>query len=150
MNRKGVSLVELIAVIVIMGIISSITLVTVFTAVERQRINATINTLDNIYSTAKGMLYLTENASYDENITINDDRSFCYISLNTMINEGIIEGNDYLAEEGDIFFCFDMNETWVEIGNEIGSTVKPTSTETIIINKVEISFDFNKDKFVKA
>lgn len=150
MNNKGTSLVELIAVIVIMGVIASIATVTIVNVIDRQRRNTVINTLDNIYGTAKEMLYLVENAEYDENITISDDRRFCYISLNTMLDAGIIDGNDYRTTDGDIVFCYNMSETWVVIGSVSLSNTKPTSTGSIVVNKVSISFDYNTNKFIKA
>lgn len=150
MNKKGTSLVELIAVIVIMGVIASISAVTIVTVIDRQRRNATIGTLNNIYGTAKEMLYLVVNAEYDENITVNDDKTFCFISLNTMLDASIIDGNDYRANDGDIYYCFDMNETWVVIGNDTPTNSKPSSTNTIFINKVNVTFDFSIDKFKKA
>ncbi|MCR5462210.1 MAG: type II secretion system GspH family protein [bacterium] len=150
MNKKGTSLVELIAVIVIMGVIASITTATIVTVIDRQRKNATINTLNNIYGTAKEMLYLVQNASYDENITVNDEKTFCYISLNTMLYSGIIDGNNYRANNGDVYFCFDMNQTWAIIGTAAPSNNKPDSTGEIVINQVEVTFDFSTDKFIKA
>ena len=49
MGKKGASLVELIAVIVIMGVIAGIAVGTVTVVIARQRKNATINSLNNIY-----------------------------------------------------------------------------------------------------
>lgn len=147
MNKKGTSLVELIAVIVIMGVIASIASVTIINVIDRQRRNTTVNTLNNIYGTAKEMLYLVTNADYDENITVNDDKTFCYISLNTMLDAGIIDGNSYRVENGDVYFCYNMTETWVVIGNDTPTNSKPTSTDSIIINKVNVTFDFLIDKF---
>ena len=149
MNKKGTSLVELIAVIVIMGVIASIATVTVVNVIDRQRKNTTINTLNNIYGTAKEMLYLVENASYDENITVVDEH-FCYISISTMLDAGIIDGNDYRPVGNEIFFCYNMNETWVAITDESPLSSKPESTGDTEVNKVNVSFDFNDNRFIKA
>jgi prepilin-type N-terminal cleavage/methylation domain-containing protein len=150
MNKRGTSLVELIAVIAIMGVIASIATFTVIAVIDRQRKNATINALDNIYGTAKEMLYLVGNADYDDNIVVNDDMSFCYISFNTMIDEGVIDGKDYRISNGDILFCYNMSETWATIGTDNISSTKPTSTGTVIVNNVSVTFNYSKNRFASA
>lgn len=150
MNKRGTSLVELIAVIAIMGVIASVATITVVNVIDRQRKNTTVSTLNNIYGTAKEMLYLVENADYDENITVNDSKTFCYISLNTMLDAGIIDGNDYRTSDGNIYFCYNMRETWVVIGSTNDSEAKPSSTGTIVVNKVNIAFDFADNKFIRG
>ena len=149
MGKKGTSLVELIAVIVIMGIIASISTVTVVNVIARQRENATIVSLNSIYETAKGLLITVETGSYDENITVVDD-DFCYISITTMIDSGIIDGKDYKPVGPEIYFCYNMNISFVEITDSTVSENVPESTSNTVVNKLEVTFDFVKDKFKKA
>lgn len=149
MNKKGASLVELIAVIVIMGIIASIATLTVSAVITRQRKNAVVNSLNGIYDTAKGILIQVETGSYDENITIVDD-NFCYISLTTMINSGIIDGTDYLPNEEEVYFCYNMNNPFVVITNETVTSTIPSSTDSTVINGVLVTFDYQSNKFINA
>lgn len=61
-NKKGVTLVELLAVVVILGIIAAIAVPTIGGLIERQQQKADIATLTNVAEAAK--LYdLTENAA---------------------------------------------------------------------------------------
>ena len=133
-----------------MGIFASIAATTTIAVINRQRRNATINTLNNIYGTAKEMLYLVQNSSYDEHITVNDNKTFCYISLITMLDSGIIDGDDYRPQSDDIYFCFNMNETWAVITNASFDSTKPTTTGTVEVNKTNITFNFSSDKFISA
>ena len=149
MNKKGASLVELIAIIVIMGIIAGISAVTISTVIDRQRKNSTVTALNNIYESAKSLLVQVETASYDENITVVDEE-FCYISLTTLIDSGNVDGKDYKPENNEIFFCYDMHDAFVVIDNLAPNKIKPSSTGSANVNKVLISFSFEKDKFVSA
>ena len=149
MNKKGASLVELIAVIVIMGVIASIATLTISSVINRQRRNATINSLNGIYETAKGLLIQVETGTYDENITLIDD-DFCYISLSTMLDEGIIDGSDYRANGDEIYFCYDFNDSFVIITADSVSNNRPDSTGSTIVNSVMVTFDFQSNKFISA
>ena len=56
LNKKGTSLVELIAVIVIMGIIAGIAIPTTIAVINRQKKNSAIKSCENVLSTAKTVL----------------------------------------------------------------------------------------------
>ena len=56
LNKKGTSLVELIAVIVIMGIIAGIAIPTTIAVINRQKKNSAIKSCENILATAKTVL----------------------------------------------------------------------------------------------
>ena len=54
--KKGTSLVELIAVIVIMGIIAGIAIPTTIAVINRQKKNAALKSAENVFSAAKNVL----------------------------------------------------------------------------------------------
>ena len=56
LNKKGTSLVELIAVIVIMGIIAGIAIPTTIAVINRQKKNAATKSCQNAYAAAKNVL----------------------------------------------------------------------------------------------
>ena len=56
LNKKGTSLVELIAVIVIMGIIAGIAVPTTIAVINRQKKNAAIKSAETVYNAAKSVL----------------------------------------------------------------------------------------------
>ena len=56
LNKKGTSLVELIAVIVIMGIIAGIAIPTTIAVINRQKKNAAIKSAETVVSAAKSVL----------------------------------------------------------------------------------------------
>ena len=56
LNKKGTSLVELIAVIVIMGIIAGIAIPTTIAVINRQKKNAAYKSAENIVAAAKNVL----------------------------------------------------------------------------------------------
>ncbi len=147
--KKGTSLVELIAVIVILGVIASITTVVVVNVIARQKRNATINALNNIYESAKGLLLQVEAGDYDENISLIGD-DFCYISLTTLIDSGSVDGNGYKPIGNEIYFCYDMNVSFVNITSSSITKDKPTSTGSTEVNTISVTFSFEKDKFILA
>ena len=148
-NKKGASLVELIAVIVIMGVIAGIATLTVTAVISRQRKNATVSALNDIYNSTKGLLIQVETGSYDENITLVDD-DFCYISLTTLIDSGNVDGKDYKSITNEVYFCYNMNASWVVITDGAVTKIKPESAGTANINQVDITFDYTIDKFITA
>ena len=148
MNNKGASLVELIAVIVIIGVIAGITTVSVVSVINRQKKNSTILSLNNIYESTKELLIAVETGIYDENITLLDD-DFAYISLTTLIDSGNVDGKDYKPINNEVFFCYNMESYWVLIDSTISKT-KPSSTNVAMVYNVNVTFDYNADKFISA
>ena len=149
MNKKGTSLVELIAVIVIMGIISGIAALTVTNVIARQRKNSVINGLNNIYESARVLLVQVETSSYDENISLIDD-DFCYISLTTLIDSGNVDGENYRPVGNEIYFCYDMNDSFVIITDSTITKTIPNSTGSSNVNGVLVTFSYSKNKFITA
>ena len=149
MNKRGTSLVELIAVIVIMGVIASITTLTVISVVDRQRKNATLNSLNEIYSSTKSLLVQVETDSYDPNITLVDD-DFCYISLTTLIESGNVDGDNFKPENSEVYFCYNFNSCWAVITEGDVEKNKPDSTGNAIVNNLAVTFNYSTDRFVIA
>lgn len=145
--KKGTSLVELIAVIVILGIIASITTIVAINVIHRQKKNATITSLNDTYRSAQDLLCLVETTSYDEIITVVDN-DFCYVSLTTMIETGRIRGNSYIPQGPEVYFCYDMNEAFVVITDGTVTKEKPESTGTTLINGLNVSFNYESNSFV--
>ncbi|MCR5462216.1 MAG: prepilin-type N-terminal cleavage/methylation domain-containing protein [bacterium] len=56
LNKKGTSLVELIAVIVIMGIIAGIAIPTTIAVINRQKKNAAVKSAETVFNAAKSVL----------------------------------------------------------------------------------------------
>ena len=147
--KKGTSLVEVITVIIIMGVIATITTAVVVSVIARQKRNATINALNNIYETTKGLLIQVEAGDYDDNITLVDD-DFCYISLTTLIDSGNVDGKDYKPVGQEVYFCYDMNIAFVVITDGSFTKVKPSSTGSTTVNEILVTFSYEKDKFIIA
>ncbi len=134
-----------------MGIIASVTTLTVTSVIARQRKNATINSMNGIYSSATALLVQVSTDSYDENITIVDE-NLCYISLTTLIDSGNVDGNNYKPKKKEVYFCYNKVECYaiIAIGTDDISDVKPSETNSTSINGVELTFNFDKKEFVIA
>jgi len=145
MNKKGMSLVEILAVIIIMGVVAGIGTVTTVALISRQRKNATVNALNNIYSTAQNILYQARAESHNDYITYIDE-DFCYTSLTRLIDDGAIDGAHYKPVGNDIYFCFNMDETWVIIDSTVSKT-KPENTGETQVNSVTVTFNYSSKKF---
>jgi len=149
MGKKGSSLVELIAVIVIMGIIASVATVTIINVINRQRKNATVNGLNNIYSFMKERLLSVETGNYEDFITLIDD-DFCYASLTNLIDSGAVDGESYKPEGAEVYFCYDFSAPYVVITSSDITKTKPTETDSTIVNSASITFSYTKDQFIPA
>ena len=148
MDKKGLSIVEIIAVVAIMGIVAGIGSVSAIAIVNRQRKNATISSLNEIYKQAKSILYQAQMESGIEAVTVVSDE-FCYATLTDMIDSKLIDGEKYRSTDNEIYFCYYGEETWVVIG-ATPTTSKPTSTNNATVNNILVTFDFNKDTFKRA
>lgn len=86
-NKRGVTLVELLAVIVILGIIAAIAVPTIGGLIERTRENAAKATYTNVLEAAQ--LYAAENPD-------KDDFTFADV-----VGAGFIEDVAFTDDEGD-------------------------------------------------
>ena len=149
MGKRGTSIVELIAVIVIMGIIAGIAVPVTIVLVNRQRKNATIASLNNVYEMAKDLLFQVQTGSYDENIYLVDE-NFCYLSLTTIVENHLIDGENYAPQGAEIYFCYDFNEPYVIITDGGVTAGKPTTTGSALVHDVNVTFSYDTNKFVSA
>lgn len=148
MDKRGMSIVEIIAVVAIMGIVAGIGTVTTILIINRQRKNVTVHSLNDIYKTAKNLLYQAQMDPDVELVVVVNDY-FCYVSLTDMVDGHAIDGEHFKPVDNEVYFCYYGEETWVVIG-ETPTTNKPTSTNTSSINSIEVTFDYTKDAFKKV
>lgn len=78
-NKKGVTLVELLAVIVIMGIIAAIAVPAIGGLISRQKDNAALQSANNVIEAVR--LYATENTT-DSPVTVSELITAGYLSSN--------------------------------------------------------------------
>ena len=96
LNKKGTSLVELIAVIVIMGIIAGIAVPVTIAVINRQKKNAAIKSAENCYAAAETVL--TEALATGITGTLNG-----YVTKTTVSNEDYYNvTSEALETKGDI------------------------------------------------
>lgn len=88
-NKKGVTLVELLAVIVILGIIAAIAVPTIGGLIERQRENAAAAEWDNIKEAAR--LYIV-----DESLAQG-----AAFSVDDLVTEGYLSAEPALTDQDD-------------------------------------------------
>ncbi|MDX9691707.1 MAG: prepilin-type N-terminal cleavage/methylation domain-containing protein [Acholeplasmataceae bacterium] len=90
-SKKGVTLVELLAVIVILGIIAAIAVPAIGGLIDRQRENAADRSYEGVIAAAE--LYATENA-------LAQDAQF---TLANVIAAGFLEENPFTGEPAVVF-----------------------------------------------
>jgi type IV pilus assembly protein PilA len=114
LNKKGVTLVELLAVVVILGIIAAIAVPTIGGLIRRQEANAAEATYDTIVAAAE--LY-----AEDDTTPFN---------LETLVNEEFIDlkDNDFGWTEGAI--DVDASEVWIVVSGTTVSFYQATDVNT--------------------
>ena len=120
-NKKGVTLVELLAVIVILGIIAAIAVPTIGGLIDRQRLNAAEAEFDNAVEAAR--LYFS-------------DESATTVTADTLFNENYLSADPFKAGvlftiSGNVITAApDGGATIIEIGDYTidGTTGEATLT----------------------
>ena len=92
MNRKGFTLVELLAVIVILSIIALIAVPGVFNAIEASRQKANVVQEKIIINAAKS--YVAELTTPFTKLDDEGNAIIHYVPVSTLMNENYIEGDD--------------------------------------------------------
>ena len=95
LNKKGTSLVELIAVIVIMGIIAGIAIPTTIAVINRQKKNAAIKSAENVFTAAKELLLEAQSSGEIDGVTAGGaSDTFTYkTTAAAMVASGDLEKN---------------------------------------------------------
>lgn len=118
-NEKGMTLVELLAVLVILGIIAAIAVPMVTNNIQESRDKANVNEALNIISAAK--LKFVEESNFDGDYTITSES-----------NE--LEGYIDINVESDITVSFD-NKQWTISGHD---AVKVIDTDATSVTESEL------------
>ena len=100
LNNKGFTLVELLAVLVILIAISSIAIPTISSSLDRSKNKQTQSKNKLLISAAE--LYVTDHRN-----NINDN---CFISVQTLINEGYVDEYDEIPKNGIIEYTKSDNK----------------------------------------
>ena len=130
MNNKGMTLAELLIVIVVMGIIAGITAISVSNIISDSKIKVDSFNLSTLN-------IVTERYSYDNNIINND---VFYNLTNNKDRISLLKTNGYIegpvkAQQSGAYFDWDIdNQIWILIGGEV--------TSSIIIDS--INYDFSE------
>lgn len=107
-NKKGSSIIELLAVLLIMGLIAAIAIPTTIGAINRNKKNAAKHSLNSVYESAQTLLSQTATDDYSETIVkVND--YFYYVSLTALIDAGEVKGHSYYPQDNEVFFCYNKN-----------------------------------------
>lgn len=149
--KKGTSLVELIAVIVIMGIIAAIAVPTTIGVINRQKKNAAVTSINSTYHMAKNMLATMETDAYEDCITMLED-DFGYTSYETLISTGYIDAGGETLDGDDIYFIYNTQAFAVIISATAPSTTAmPTSNSSSTkVGGISVYWDKDLDQFRAA
>lgn len=99
LNNKGFTLVELLAVLVILIAIMSIAIPSISSSLERSKVKQNEARIKNIKSAAE--LYVTDNKNTIYNKLNSQDS--CYIDLNTLTTNGYLSSDEIQDADGNDF-----------------------------------------------
>ena len=136
--KKGTSLVELIAVIIIMGIIAGIAIPTTIAVIDRQKTNAAKNSANNVMAAAEPVLYdATASGSSNLPAGVEDgasaDGEVYKITIANLVANGHLKENP-LDEDDDV----DQSEVyiWINANNKCYWSV-----DEVVINGKTVSVE---------
>ena len=141
LNKKGTSLVELIAVIVIMGIIAGIAIPTTIAVINRQKKNAAVKSAENVFTAAKELLLEAQSTGVVDGVTANTSTSDTTWTFETsaaaMVTSGDLEKNP----------CDSGATLTIRINAQNKFSVVESS---ISINKVTVYFNATTQEFTTS
>lgn len=111
MNNKGFTLVEVLAVLVILSVIMSIAIPIVTSSLDIRKGKNSDQVKEKIKVMAE--LYLSNN-----NMIINNTNSDCYIDINDLVSKGYIKKND---ADGLKYIKYSKSTNSFEFLNDINS-----------------------------
>ena len=123
LNKKGTSLVELIAVIVIMGIIAGIAIPTTIAVINRQKKNAAKESVRNVITTAKDILLEAQAQATNTTITLTAEYA---VSSSTPSSFSLVN-NDTNTTAVSGFAASDMNIDSLKMAGTITGTLTVSS-----------------------
>jgi len=132
LNKKGTSLVELIAVIIIMGIIAGIAIPTTIAVINRQKQNAANNSAKNVMAAAETVLMeVAANPSDKPNyvLTGSGDQKYT-VTVKALADNGELKSNPLEGDNKDTIYI------WINANNKCF-----WSTDTLEINGKTVSVD---------
>ena len=134
--KKGTSLVELIAVIVIMGIIAGIAIPTTIAVINRQKKNAATKTAENVYKAAQTLLLEAQSggAAVAGTAAGDSEHGGCtfYTTAAMMVSSGDLDSNP-VDNDGAYEIRIDGNNKF---------TIAQT---TLTINSITVNVNTNED-----
>lgn len=151
LNKKGTSLVELIAVIVIMGIIAAIAIPTTVGVINRQKKKAAVESANSAFSAAKTVL-LEASTMADSGASIGvsklADAEVYYIDAEALKTNGHIDSkvDVKLADTDKLYFIYDGTKFTILVGASVNAM--PTEpTVKVTIDGVDLTFTVETGKF---
>ena len=155
LNKKGTSLVELIAVIIIMGIIAGIAVPTTIAVINRQRKNAAKSSAEATFTAAKDVLMEAVGASDASivsgriHVTGDNPVDGFYITVADLVSKGELEKNP-ITSENKTTFGFGINSTTnkfyygvVSGEGESAAFAIADAAVSITVNEKEVSVSYD-------
>lgn len=136
MKKKGFTLVELIAVLVVMGILLTLTLPSVFNTLDRKKNNSHNHIIEELESAAK--LYVTQNKEVKKFIEQSEEIN---ISYDLLVKENLASANEIDPLTNEIWDsnCY-INVKYDPITKALSTEYKEGTIETIVtINAQDIT-----------
>lgn len=134
LNKKGVTLVELLAVVVIMGIIAAIAVPTVGGLIQAQRDNAAAASWDQVEEAAK--LYAASES--DNSVTLADLIAQEYITFNT-VTYVLTSGASLTVDAAILPAAITLDVSGSTVSIEIGNGA--TTAINLYVNEVLVGTD---------
>lgn len=141
--KKGFTLVELLAVIVILSILSLITVPIIGNIIEESRKNAMLQSANGIVSSARYFAYQNDGV-YE--FKFSDGKNGVTDTGKKLNYDGSIDGDGtlYIDSEGDISLCI-MNDKYYVYKNYDGNTIIGNRTEN---DYCVIGHDDSSNKYI--
>ena len=138
LNKKGTSLVELIAVIIIMGIIAGIAIPTTIAVINRQKRNAAKSSAQNVYSAAQTALLEAATGETVDGVEADEreDIAIYKTTVSALVENGELEKNPFST---DVEFVL-----WTDGAKK--NKVEPTG-ESFVVNTITLYWNADCNEF---
>lgn len=149
-NKKGTSLTELIAVIVIMGVIAAVAVPSTISVINRQKRKTVINTQNEIYASAQILLNACIAQSNEDEDVVFSKNGFYYTSQSIMIATGNLDAKGYTITDKEIYYLYNDSSDIryaVFIGDDVPDAMPSTSSETTTMRDQTIFWNIETNSF---